>query len=419
VLKSRSRDRGHARPVDVRWRGWALASALALVGSLPVAVAFGGSKVEINGPSASSGADTDAVLYGIGLSTDPYGRSRPSGFGVATGLLQGNLRRAEVHARDLGGFPGPSWLDASRLLIPRRIPPFRPGVVFRLRAGRLERLGPAPLRRLELKAIWSPDAKLFATEPIRIIDCGKGAKPGLSCWRDSGVVYVAGADGLGRREVARGYLGGWTPDGRLLLTDKRGEEYLALDLSSGRRTAIIPRAAVARAAQVRRAGVGLPVWSADRRYVAALAGVAWPMRRGITATIVVARADGRVIRLITSRYIISMIAWSPRGDRLAWTTSGFPNPHELFVLDEPTKKPRKLFGTSNRHFDWITWSPDGRSLLLDDANSGFHPDRPARHPPGVWRLFDAQGGGTLRTFPRLGGRPLWCCPTNSYATLNG
>jgi dipeptidyl aminopeptidase/acylaminoacyl peptidase len=233
------------------------------------------------------------------------------------------------------------------------------------------------------------------------------------------VVYVAGADGLGRREVARGYLGGWTPDGRLLLTDKRGEEYLALNLSTGRRTAIIPRAAVARAAHVGRAGVGRPVWSADRRYVAALAGVAWHKRRGITATIVVARSDGRVIRLITSRYIISMIAWSPRGDRLAWTTSGFPNPHELFVLDEPTKKPRKLFGTSNRHFDWITWSPDGRLLLLDDANFGFHPDRPRRRPPGLWRLLDAQGEGMSRTFPRLGGRPLWCCPVNSYATLNG
>lgn len=392
--------------------------ALALVGTLPVAVALGGSKVEVNSPLASSAADTDAVLYGIGLSTDPYGRSRPSGFGMATGLLEGNLRKAEVRERGLGWFPGPSWLDASRLLVPRRAPPFRPPLVFRVRAGRLERLGPAPVRRLELKAIWSPDGKLVATEPTMVVDCPKGAKPGLSCWRDSGVVYVARADGSGRREVARGHLGGWTPDGRLLLTDERGEEYRALNPSTGRETAIVPRAAVARAARVRRAGVGRPVWSADRRYVAALAGVAWPKRRGITATIVVARADGRVIRLITSRYIISMLAWSPRGYRLAWTTSGFPNPHELFVLDEPTKKPRKLFGTSDRHFDWINWSPDGRLLLLDDANFGFDPDRP-RRPPGLWRLLDVQGGGTFRTFPRLGGRPLWCCPVNSYATLNG
>lgn len=100
-------------------------------------------------------------------------------------------------------------------------------------------------------------------------------------------------------------------------------------------------------------------------------------------------------------------------------TSGFPNPHELFVIDAATAKPRKLLGTSNRHFDWVTWSPDGRFLLLDDATFGFDPNLPNRRPTGLWRLLDVDGGGTFRTIPRLGGRPLWCCPVNSYATLNG
>ncbi len=104
--------------------------------------------------------------------------------------------------------------------------------------------------------------------------------------------------------------------------------------------------------------------------------------------------------------------------QLAWTTSGFPNPHELFVLDHPTGTPHKLFGTSDRHFDWITWSPDGHHLLLDDANAGFDPARPGRRPPGRWRLLDTQAGDTVRTFPGLGGAPIWCCPANNYVTVN-
>ena len=31
---------------------------------------------------------------------------------------------------------------------------------------------------------------------IEVVDCGKGAKPGRTCWRDSGAVYVARADGF-------------------------------------------------------------------------------------------------------------------------------------------------------------------------------------------------------------------------------
>jgi Tol biopolymer transport system component len=111
--------------------------------------------------------------------------------------------------------------------------------------------------------------------------------------------------------------------------------------------------------------------------------------------------DGKIVRLLRSRYEISMLALSATGQRLAYTTSGFPAPHELFVVDRPEAQPRRIF-TAARHFDWITWSATGRWLLLDDEHAG------------KWQLFDASAG-TVRSLPRLVGRPLWCCPQNKFS----
>jgi hypothetical protein len=350
----------------------------------------------------------DAVLYGIGVSTDPYGESRPRGFGVATGILAGRVRKSEVVSAGLGWYPM-SWLAGGRIVVPRRAPPFRPPLVFRFRAGVVRRIGPAPLRPLELRGIWSPDARLVATEPIVVADCGRGTRPGLTCWREGGVVYVARADGSRRHGVWRGHLAGWAPDGRLLVADRRYSRYLTLDLATGRTRELVTGDALRRFAGVRGAIDSKPIWSADRRYLAAHAGFFWPKkeRRRRVNEFVIARADGRIVRLVSSRYIVSMLAWSPVGHRLAWTTSGFPDPHELFVLDQPDARPRKIFGTSNRHFDWVTWSPSGRYLLLDDAKWGSD---------GRWALFDVASGKVAQVLPRLGGRPLWCCPEGASVT---
>lgn len=394
-------------------------STLIVVGVVTLAAgSVPGTSVGSSPAASTAEHEPGAVVYGIGVSTDPYVDSHPRGVGVATGLEEGRLRRSEVRDPSLGYFGLVQWIAPGRIAVGRFGPPFRPPLLLSFWAGRLTRLGPAPLRPLEPVGSWSPSASLIATEPIA--HCPSGDPQELKqCYRSGGVVYVARADGSARRRVGRGHVGGWTPDGRLLLTDDRGVEYVAVELGTGGRQAVIPLLGLARFAQVRRVGVGRPVWSADRRYIAALAGVAWPKRRRIVGTTVIARSDGRVVRLITSRYTISMIAWSPRGHRLAWTTSGFPDPHELFTLDEPAGKPRKLFGTSNRHFDWITWSPDNRFLLLDDAKAGADPKRRARQSAGAWRLIDTIDPRTVRLFPRLGGAPLWCCPVNSYVTLNG
>jgi Tol biopolymer transport system component len=157
----------------------------------------------------------------------------------------------------------------------------------------------------------------------------------------------------------------------------------------------------------KKAYLGAPRWSADGRYLAAIVSGEWPKNANAVMGIVIAEAGGRPLRVLTSPYVISMFAWAPSGQRLAYTTSGFPDPHELFVVDGPTARPRPLFTTGARHFDWITWSPDGRFLLLDDENRNS------------WRLVRATSSRKPLALPRLGGRPLWCCPVNAYATRNG
>jgi hypothetical protein len=345
----------------------------------------------------------------IGVSTDPYGDSRPQGLGIVRGLESGDLKRHEMRDPELGWFGWPRWIGSGRVAASWKGPPFRPPLLLALESGGLRALKPAPLPRQEPFGEWSPNGRLIATEPVELVDCPEGTITGL-CWRSSGAVYVARADGTGRRRAGSGHLGGWTPDGRLLVTDDRGEEYLVLDPEAGTTAPVIDRGAVARLAGKRRAGLGRPIWSADGRYVAALAGIAWGRRSNAVGAFVVASADGTPIRLVSSPYIISTLAWSPTGHRLAYTTSGFPDPHELFVLDEPGGKPHRLFATADRHVDWVTWSPEGGYLLVDDEHAS---------PRGRWLLIDAKSGRIVRRLPRLGGAPQWCCPVSSYVTLSG
>lgn len=348
-----------------------------------------------------------AVLYTLGVSTDPYGKSSPRGFGVVAKFGTEAEKRVEVRSRELGSFAGAKWIGAHRILVPRNAPPFRPPLIFRLERGRLLREGPSPLPALDAQQEWSPGAKLVASQ--RIEPCEPNQRTLWKCYRQADEIYLQRADGAGRRKIATGHFNSWTPDGRLLVVvGPRGARYYytALNVFTGKRTLPLSPERVAAAAQLKQASLGPPRWSADGRYLAAIVAGKWPTKANIFTAVVIAHADGRPIRVITSPYVISMFAWSPRGHQLAWTTSGFPTPHELFVLDNPNGRPQRVFA-ADPHFDWIAWSPDGRRLLLDDEK--------ARR----WLLITAAGRKSVEKHARLGGRPFWCCPVNAYGTLNG
>ncbi len=328
----------------------------------------------------------DAILYSIGISTDPHGTSRPRGFGVVTGIASGGLARTEVRTPEYRGFPGVDWFDRGRIIVARRGRPSRRSAIFSYSPSGLVRDGFAPFPGgSEYK--WSPDRRWIAfAPPAPPLSCAP--ERSIRCYQSGVRISVTRADGSGRHRVATGVLGGWTRQGRLAFYRTgqawtRGDATL-LDIRTGKRT-------------LRRHfwTDQQPIQSADGRYFASLRGIKNRTRISIL------RSDGHVVQTMTTHYNVSMLAWSTRGHLLAYTTSGFPSPHQLFVVD-PGRDRRKILATGAAHFDWITWSPDGRWILLDGAEYGG------------WRLFSARTGRQVRLLPRLGGRPLWCCPVNEY-----
>lgn len=329
------------------------------------------------------------MLYTIGISTNPYGDNRPNGFGVAVGLVGRTLEQVELRSREYGWFGGAEWLDRGRILVHRRAPPLRRPAIFRVLPGRLERSGHAPFLA-GTGYRWSPDRKLLALEPPA--PCKPRQTTLFQCYRGGGRIFLARGDGSQRRLVARGTSPSWTPDGRLVYYRTRRDwargRAVVLDLASGRRTF---RGHYWPSEE--------PLESADGRYLVDRVGAKEH------TLIVITHADGRTARVFSTSLIVSMLAWSPRGHRLAYTTSGFPDPHELFLVDPSTGGRRRIFVSGARHFDWVTWSPDGRWLLLDGDEAGG------------WRVFSAASGAQVRLLSRLGGRPLWCCPVNEYDAL--
>jgi hypothetical protein len=376
--------------------------------SLVLSGCAGGSKHESRG----------GVLFVIGASTDPYGSSHPNGFGIAIGV--GGDRIGTVMERDDPRWrhrPWPeavTWLGGSRLVIsnPAWFLKGPPASLFTFRDGRLESLHDAPVRPGELTFAWSPNQKLIATQPWLRSSCGPGARPELICTRSGHAVFVERSDGSDRRRVAQGLLRGWTPDGKLLAFTGENSAFargafLEHDLRTDRTRVVLSSQRVSAVAH-QRVQLGELAYSTDGRYLAAKAMFGKFGSWGI----VIANAEGRIVRVIKSRDQISMFAWSPRGHRLAYTTSGFPAPHELFVLLSPSAQQRRILSQAP-HFDWVTWSPDDRWLLVDNENrnawtllrlTGHHQVRPGAEGAAV----------PTRRLPRLGGMPLWCCPQQSY-----
>jgi hypothetical protein len=348
----RDRDRPARRMAGVRW-------LLAVAVGLAAAAAACGA-------DEKPAARPEMVLYGIGVSTDPYGRSRPRGVGVAFGVGSPRQRTATIRDRELRPV---RWLDRGRAVIvdfDQHVPRYEILHVDRMRRTR------APIPSDAANAIWWRDRIAYQ----RRIAC-RAPNPRATCYRLGRRTFVN--DG----STARGQALTWTPRGRLVVS-RRGALHVL-----GRRAPLLSLG--------RRASLGAPIWTPDGRYFALIAHV-----RGRVGTVVVATGAGRIVRTFHSPYVISMLTWAPRGRRLAWTTSGFPDPHELFVADiDGPAPPRRLFATE-RHFDWVTWSPDGRRLLLDDEHAG------------AWRLIEPGRPG--RRLQRPGGMPQWCCPYGAFVT---
>jgi hypothetical protein len=359
------------------------------------------------GPGSAVLGSHDVVFFGVGASTNPDVGSAGSGIAVAEGLLTGHPTVVARNDRWVAA-PDGQWLAGMRLLANRKTTAGFTGSddIVELRGNRFERVAalsePFSLTWL---SIVSPDGRLVAaTEGFHA-----GANGLL---RQGRLTAVSSLTGQNKRTLRLGGpLLGWVGAERLAFL--RHNRLEILDLRGDAPTRVVSLAQLARDSGARRASIPPSVsaqWlagSADGTLVAVPLELTYagphPLRRGGVVALV--RISDHAVRLIRSPLHISMFAFAPRGDRYAYTTSGFPDPHELWVGSGIKQPAKRIYFTPYQHFDWITWSPDARWLLVDDQLNG---------PMPLWRVIPSDARGKPRTLPRLGGHPLWCCPAQAF-----
>jgi Tol biopolymer transport system component len=157
-------------------------------------------------------------------------------------------------------------------------------------------------------------------------------------------------------------------------------------------------------------------WSPDRRkllFAAHLARSAQPCDRGgpCNKEIFVINADGSGLRRLTRNAGADLEpAWSPDGQKIAWTSTGHGTGTDVFVMNADgsdqqnlTPKPGNQRGPR--------WSPDGHAILFTAPPPG--PPKPNRSGAGWYRdvyaiKADGSGQRNLTHTPEAGeGDPAW------------
>ena len=93
---------------------------------------------------------------------------------------------------------------------------------------------------------------------------------------------------------------------------------------------------------------------------------------------------------------VADLRWSPTSQSLAYTIiNAQPHHHWLYVIDARSSERRELFD-SQKHFLDYSWSPDGKTILLqvDDGDQ--------------WLYFTPEHPGPIGSVEPGGWRPEWC-----------
>jgi Tol biopolymer transport system component len=194
-------------------------------------------------------------------------------------------------------------------------------------------------------------------------------------------IFIVGADGRGLRNVATGYEPDWSPDGRALAFTGvvRKQAALVVQPLQGRRRVLA------------RGDASSPTWSPNGRWIS-YGAIGSRSKTGLW----VVRPNGeqrhRVAR--SQEDSVAQYAWSPDGQRLAFTTYA-----AAFVV-RVNSRPRPL-GASITPKPLLSralvWSPDGRRLMLS-AHEGDDPDQ-------IW-VVGSDGRGLRRLTSAGANNPL-------------
>jgi hypothetical protein len=264
----------------------------------------------------------------------------------------------------------------------------------------------APIPRLA-DVTPSPDGHWIAFKPPKFLHNG---------YTDQAGMVIERTDGGDRWHLGSALPVAWMPNGDLVVqhpwsprSQTRNHLWIVDPRTRASRRVPLSSSAIAAFIGATRVTLQRLVFSIDGRYLAVQVNPTWPQGKSkhrLTGVLLIRVMDWKPIRAVFTPYAISMIGWSPVSDSLAFSTSGFPLPHQMILIARPRAAPRVLL-ESAPHFDWFSWSPDGRWILVDNEEVGPR--------SGEWLVLSISDPSTRAVLPRFGGMPTWCCPVGPSA----
>ena len=145
--------------------------------------------------------------------------------------------------------------------------------------------------------------------------------------------------------------------------------------------AVLPLGAAGASSRTLPPSYALPSWSSDGTQLLFVSA------KGPAGAVLVAGSDGRRMRRLFRTGVLSQVAWSPRGDWIAYSTRG------RVVMIQPNGDGRRVVGSGAD----LAWSSDGSKLAFAGSAVG-----------GPIEVVDADGSGRLRvTAGRFDHSPAW------------
>jgi Tol biopolymer transport system component len=195
---------------------------------------------------------------------------------------------------------------------------------------------------------WSPDGRrlVFWTDE-----------------RSPGEIYVADADGSGRRLLSRtetkpsDQFPAWSPDGRLIAFESRrsGDWHIWVMRPDG--------SGVRRLTPPGRGGYS-PQWAPDGKRIVYTA--LWPRS---SLAIVDLAGDTRALKTLSIDEDWAP-SWSPDGSSIAFASTAQHEKGELYVVDTHGGTPRRLTQNTAADQDPV-WSPDSQLIVFDSGRAGL------------------------------------------------